>query len=293
MTDDTFQDDEGGADVGAQLGVPRKPRFPLISMILAVVFIGASGVLVYLVRTEIAYFFASSAPRVRWMPDAEHPLPPDARSNLYAEARIDSNKLCDYWDPATQPFLPDDTYAFTLKMGFGNSYFMTCVGDGAVRPRLWILKPETPAESAKIHENAVRTRLSRTTLEMSMEGPVPEVHIPGGEGCINDLCRGRLVRFSDYAGNVFSGVEGLQATITDRLQSEYRRTGVPPLRNDDFLFILGDTPHSNWWYVALVGLVGALTILNVVLMTRFLVRYRRANREIRSYLAQARRSPSA
>jgi len=158
-------------------------------MALTMIFLAAAVLLVYVVRNEIAYFFADGRPAQKWTPTPEIPVPPDAGSNVYAEIRVDPVNLCDHWDPTLDPFLLEDSYAFTLKMGFGNSYFLTCVGKGETRPRLWILKPETPDESQLIHEKAMRERISQSILDTSVDGPLPEIHIPG-RGCVNDLCAG-------------------------------------------------------------------------------------------------------
>ncbi|MDI7269165.1 MAG: hypothetical protein QME96_14340 [Myxococcota bacterium] len=277
--DDHRSDADGGTDLAAELDLPGRPRLPVVSLALAVVFLCAGGLLLYLVRNEIAYFMASAAPEQKLAPTKAQPVPHNARSNVLAEARIDHKDLCDYWDPTVDIFRPDESYAFTLQMGLGDSYFMTCAGDGSSRPRLWILKPETPEESRRINQEARRRHWTRTTLDASIQGPVPEIHVPGGTACVNDLCRGRLVRFGEYAANAFAGVGGLRETLAARLPAELERTGAPPLRDDDFLLILGETPRDKWWYVALVCLIVGLSALNLALAIRFLGRWLRARRE--------------
>lgn len=279
---------EGENGPGGELGVPRKPRLPVVSLALTVVFLAAGVILLYLVRVELAYFFSSSGPEFKFRPVRDRPVPLDARSNVYAEARIDHRELCDAWDPTMETWT-GDTYAFTLKMGLGGHYYLTCVGDGSIRPRLWILKPESPEESKRIHHEAMREVYAQPMLDRVAGGPVPEIHVPGGDACVNDLCRGRLVRFSEYSGNIFAGVGDLRETLETRLLMETERTRMSPLLEDDYLFILGETPRGNWWYVALLGLVVVLSALNLVLGARFVSRWVQARRRASSYMEQARR----
>jgi hypothetical protein len=261
----------------------------VISLSVMVVFLVLSGVLFYLLRTEIAYFFAGSAPATHFEPVPDQPVPPDAPSNAYVEVRVDYKNLCDFWEPTPEnPFPPDVSYAFTLQMGFGRRYFLTCLGNGEVRPRLWILRPESEADTKRIHVDAMRRRLAGTMLEAYADERVPEVHIPGGPGCVNDLCRGRLIRFGDYASNPLRSAGRIQDVLAARLELEFRQTGRLPLEDGDFLLFLGETPGSNWWYVAMVGGVLLLSVVNVVLGVRFLRRYLRARRIVAEHVRRVR-----
>jgi len=271
-----------------ELEAPERPRLPVVSLSLTALFIILGGLLLYFVRSEVQYFFAGEAPKVHFVPTADQPVPRGVPSNVLAEARIDYTELCDFWDAEASPFPPEVSYAFTLQMGLGKRYFLTCVGDGTVRPRLWILRPETEAETKAIHLDAVRARLSKTMLATWTEERVPEVHVPGGPGCVNDLCRGRLVRFGDYAQNPLGGVRKIQDVLLERLEPEFRRLGRPPLDDDDYLLILGEAPASRWWYVAMLGGVVLLTLANLFLGLRSLRRFLHARRVMEGYLRRMR-----
>jgi hypothetical protein len=273
-----------GLEDEARPGLPERPRLPLVSLAITALFLALGGLLLYFVRADIGYFFSGKAPAVRFVPTRLQPVPPDAPSNAMAEVRVDYQQLCDYWDATLDPFPPEVSYAFTLEMGWGKRYFLTCVGDGTVRPRLWILRPETEAETKEIHLAAIRGRLSQSTLASSTEEQVPEVHVPGGSGCVNDLCRGRLVRFGEYAQNPLGGVRQVQEVLRDRLEPEFRRLGRAPLEDGDFLIILGETPSTRWWYVALLGGILLLTLANLLLGLRSLRRFLRARRIVDEYL---------
>ncbi|NMC70332.1 MAG: hypothetical protein GYA57_09735 [Myxococcales bacterium] len=267
---------------------PDRPRLPVVSLSLSALFLILGGLLLFFVRAEVAYFFAGESPDVHFVPTPDQPVPRNAPSNVLAEVRVDYTKLCDYWDADKEPFPPEVSYAFTLQMGLGKRYFFTCVGDGTVRPRLWILRPESEAETRTIHLEAVRARLSKTMLATWTEERVPEVHIPGGPGCINDLCRGRLIRFRDYAQNPLGGVRKIQDVLLERLEPEFRRLGRAPLEDDDYVLILGENPSSRWWYVAMLAGVVVLTLVNLVLGLRALRRFLQARRVMESYLRRMR-----
>jgi hypothetical protein len=276
--DDAFEDD----------GAPERPRLPVISLAITALFLLLGGLLLYFVRAEVGYFFGGQQPKVHFVPTPEQPVPHGVPSNVLAEARIDLTKLCDYWDIEKNPFPPEVSYAFTLQMGLGKRYFLTCVGDGTVRPRLWILRPETEAETKTIHLEAVRARLSKTMLSTWTEERVPEVHLPGGPGCNNDVCRGRLIRFGDYAQNPLGGVRKIQDVLLERLEPEFRRLGRKPLLDEDYLLILGEFPSSRWWYVAMLGGVVLLTLINLFLGLRSLRRYLQARRVMEGYIRRMR-----
>jgi len=274
-------------DDGDERVVPERPRMPVISLAIATLFLALGGLLLYFVRSEIGYFFSGKSPAVQFVPSPDQPIPRDVPSNVLAEIRVDYKNLCDYWDVEKSPFPPEVSYSFTLQMGMGKRYFLTCVGDGTIRPRLWILRPETVDETKAIHLAAVRDRLKQTMLSTWTEERVPEVHIPGGPGCVNDLCRGRLVRFGDYAQNPLGGVRKIQDVLQERLEPEFRRLGRKPLDDGDYLLILGETPSTRWWYVALLGGVAVLTLINFILGFRALRRYLRARRILDEYLRRA------
>lgn len=289
MTDETRSDQGGGAEPDAEeAATPQRPRLPVVSLSLTALFLVLGGLLLYFVRAEVAYFFAGKSPAVHFVPTPEQPVPHGVPSNVLAEIRVDHTKLCDYWDAEKDPFPPEVSYAFTLQMGLGKRYFFTCVGDGTVRPRLWILRPESEEETRAIHVEAVRARLSKTMLATWTEERVPEVHIPGGAGCINDLCRGRLIRFGDYAQNPLGGVRKIQDVLLERLEPEFRRLGRPPLEDDDYVLILGENPSSRWWYVAMLGGVVLLTVANLFLGLRSLRRFLQARRIMEGYLRRMR-----
>jgi len=292
MADESRANAGGGSEPGVEeAGTPDRPRLPVVSLSLSALFLVLGGLLLFFVRAEVAYFFAGESPKVHFVPTPDQPVPRNAPSNVLAEVRVDFTKLCDYWDADRDPFPPEVSYAFTLQMGLGKRYFFTCVGDGTVRPRLWILRPESEAETRAIHVEAVRARLRKTMLAAWTEDRVPEVHIPGGPGCINDLCRGRLIRFRDYAQNPLGGVRKIQDVLLDRLEPEFRRLGRPPLEDDDYVLILGEAPFSRWWYVAMLAGVVLLTLVNLVLGVRALRRFLLARRVMESYLR--RMHPSA
>jgi hypothetical protein len=269
---------------GAETAVPERPRLPVVSLAITAVFLALGGLLLYFVRSEVDYFFASSSPEVRFQPTASEPVPPRSPSNVLAEIRVDYKQLCDFWDVEKSPFPPEDSYAFTLQMGLGKRYFLTCVGDGTIRPRLWILRPESADETKRIHVEAASKRVGQSMLSSWTEDRVPEIHIPGGPGCVNDLCRGRLVRFGEYAQNPLGGVRKIQNVLQDRLEPEFRRLGHAPLEDGDYLIILGETPGTRWWYVALLGGVLVLTLANLLLGLRSLRRFLRARRIVDEYL---------
>jgi hypothetical protein len=272
------------AEDGAEAVVPERPRLPIVSLAITAVFLALGGLLLYFVRSEVEYYFSGKSPSVRFVPTRTQPIPPTAPSNVLAEARVDYKELCDYWDTDKSPFPPEVSYAFTLQMGMGKRYFLTCVGDGNVRPRLWILRPESEEETKRIHVDAVSRRLGQSMLSAWTEERVPEIHIPGGPGCVNDLCRGRLVRFSEYAQNPLGGVRKIQDVLRERLEPEFRRLGREPLDDGDYLLILGETPRTRWWYVALLGGVLVLTLANLALGIRSLRRFLRARRVVDEYL---------
>ncbi|MBI5501352.1 MAG: hypothetical protein HY907_13990 [Deltaproteobacteria bacterium] len=283
-------DTTGGVDEGTdgtESGAPERPRLPIVSLAITAVFLALGGLLLYFVRAEVGYFFSSKAPELRFRPSRETPLPAHPPSNVYAEARIDYRQLCDYWDAEQDPLPPEVSYAFTLAMGMGKRYFLTCVGEGETRPRLWILRPESAEETKRIQVESQLERLGGTAMDRSLEARVPEVHIPGGPGCVNDLCRGRLVRFGEYAQNPLGGVRKIQDVLRERLEAEFRRLGRQPLEDGDYLLILGETPASRWWYVALLGGVAVLTLANLFLGVRALRRYLRARRIVEEYLRRA------
>jgi len=275
---------DGSDDLLEEDATPDRPRLPVVSLAITALFVILGGLLLYFVRSEVEYFFAGKSPKVHFVPTPDQPIPRGVPSNVLAEARIDYTKLCDYWDVEKSPFPPEVSYAFTLQMGLGKRYFLTCVGDGTVRPRLWIMRPETDDETRTIHLEAVRARLSKTMLSTWTEERVPEVHIPGGPGCVNDLCRGRLVRFGDYAQNPLGGVRKIQDVLLERLEPEFRRLGRPPLVDDDYVLILGEVPSSRWWYVAMLGGIVALTLANLFLGLRALRRYLHARRVMEAYI---------
>ena len=192
-------------DGGEEAVVPERPRLPIVSLAITAVFLALGGLLLYFVRAEVAYFFSGKAPSVSFHPTRTQPVPPSAPSNVLAEVRVDYKALCDFWDTEKSPFPPEVSYAFTLQMGMGKRYFLTCVGDGDVRPRLWILRPESEEETKRIHVDAVSRRLGQSMLSAWTEDRVPEIHIPGGPGCVNDLCRGRLVELVDPVGKALGG----------------------------------------------------------------------------------------
>ena len=137
---DTTDDVEDGA-AGKDGGVPERPRLPIISLGITAVFLALGGLLLYFVRAEVGYFFSSKGPEIHLQPTRTEPLPAHPPSNVFAEARINYRELCDFWDTERDPLPPEVSYAFTLQMGMGKRYFLTCVGEGETRPRLWILRP--------------------------------------------------------------------------------------------------------------------------------------------------------
>ncbi|MBI5487844.1 MAG: hypothetical protein HY905_10970 [Deltaproteobacteria bacterium] len=288
---DTTGDVEEGTDE-KEPAAPERPRLPIVSLAITAVFLALGGLLLYFVRAEVGYFFSSKAPGLHFLPTREMPLPVHPPSNVYAEARIDYRELCDFWDTEKDPLPPEVSYAFTLQMGMGKRYFLTCVGEGETRPRLWILRPESADETKRIQVESQSRRVGQLGVEQWTEERVPEIHIPGGPGCVvNDpregLCRGRLVRFGEYAQNPLGGVRKIQDVLRERLEAEFRRLGRQPLEDGDYLLILGETPASRWWYVALLGGVAALTLANLLLGVRALRRYLRARRIVEEYLRRA------
>ncbi|MBN1773991.1 MAG: hypothetical protein JXB32_22215 [Deltaproteobacteria bacterium] len=289
MADESRPQAGEGPDEELEEGAePERPRLPVISLAITALFIVLGGLLLYFVRSEVEYYFAGKAPQVHFVPTPDQPVPRGAPSNVLAEVRVDYTKLCDFWDIEKDPFPPEVSYAFTLQMGLGKRYFLTCVGDGTVRPRLWILRPETEEETRTIHLDATRARLSKTMLATWTEERVPEVHVPGGPGCINDLCRGRLIRFADYAQNPLGGVRKIQDVLLERLEPEFRRLGRTPLDDDDYLLILGEAPSSRWWYVAMLGGVVLLTLTNLFFGLRALRRFLQARRVMEGYIRRMR-----
>jgi hypothetical protein len=294
MSDEQFEyRDEGEGDDEAVPLHRRRP--PIVSLAITALFLVLGLSLLYIVRVEIAYFFRSDRPEVDFTPTPERPVPSGTPSNVVAQVRIDPRNLCDFWDERENPFPPDPSYAFTMKMGFGSRYFLTCVGNGKVRPRLWILKPESGGETAAIQQEAGLSRHMGTMLGRER---VPEIHLPGGDACVIDTdpgdngrrrvgrCRGRLIRFSEYAANPLGGVRRIQDVLSASLESELVLNGLPPLQDDDYLLILGETPGSKWWYVLLIGLVLGLSAVNLFFGLRFLRRYLAARREIEAHLRQ-------
>ena len=288
---DTTDDvDDGAAEKDG--GVPERPRLPIISLGITAVFLALGGLLLYFVRAEVGYFFSSKGPEVHLQPTRTEPLPANPPSNVFAEARINYRELCAFWDTERNPLPPEVSYAFTLQMGMGKRYFLTCVGEGETRPRLWILRPESAEETKRIQVESQSKRVGQLGIDQWTEERVPEIHIPGGPGCIvNDpssgLCRGRLVRFGEYAQNPLGGVRKIQDVLRSRLEAEFRRLGRQPLEDGDYLLILGEDPPSRWWYVALLGGVALLTLANLLLGLRSLGRFLRARRIVEEYMRRA------